>query len=514
MMQLTTRQRDILKVLLSSGDPIRTSDLASEINLTTRQVNYSMRGLRSWLKKNDAFLQTTPGVGVKVDCQAQQKEALIEKLTLNENLQLVLSPEQRQQLICFLLLINPEPVILTQICLNLRISRSTVISDLDQVESWLEMWGIDLERKQNYGIWITNPEKDKQQVLLSLIWGDSPFKPSIFQVSFQIGLVFLLEKDIDSTPVIKEINNFLNLSNMKKIFNKVVFVEDFLGGRFADEAVLYLALVFSVLIDRIKMGIHIQIPEQEITLLKKMQEWKAAERLAKNLVRNSPVIWEDSDIAYIVMHILSSPVLENWNSDYEKADAHKDLFLELLEKISLIYTIEGLKDDPTLREGIVNYLVPLFNQHKYKLWFPKANVELSTDIQFDEEIDIGGHLNDIIYQHMHITLQEEDMRILLALVRAASIRMRSYKFNNVILVCPSGMATAQLLTARLKTRFPHLGKVSVLSFRELDDEKVSSADLIITLMPLPEAITKEKPVIQVSPQLFPCDIEAITSFLG
>ena len=50
-MQLTTRQRDILKVLLSSGDPIRTSDLASEINLTTRQVNYSMRGLRSWLKK-------------------------------------------------------------------------------------------------------------------------------------------------------------------------------------------------------------------------------------------------------------------------------------------------------------------------------------------------------------------------------------------------------------------------------------------------------------------------------
>ena len=514
MVQLTTRQRDILKVLLSTSDPIRTSDLASEINLTTRQVNYSLKGLKSWLMKNNTILQTTPGLGVRVNCQSPQKAVLIEQLTFNENIQLVLSPEQRQQLICFLLLINPEPVILTQICLNLKISRSTVISDLNQVEGWLERWGINLERKQNYGIWITNSEKVKQQILLSLIWGASPFSPSIFQVSFQTGLVFSLEKDIDSTPVIKDINNFLNLSNMKKIFNKVVFIEDFLGGRFTDEAVLYLALVFSILIDRINMGIHIRIPEQEIEQLKKMQGWKAAERMARNLVEDSPIIWEDGDIAYIVMHILSSPVLENWNSDFGKADAHKGLFGELLEKISSIYKIEGLKDDPTLREGIVNYLVPLFNQKKYNLWFPKANIELSTDIQFNEEVDFANHVIEIIYKHTHINLKEEDMRILVALVRAASIRMRSYKFNNVILVCPSGMATAQLLTARLKTRFPHLGKLSVVSFRELDEERVSSADLIITLMPLPENITKEKPVIQVSPQLFPCDIEAITSFLG
>jgi len=104
--------------------------------------------------------------------------------------------------------------------------------------------------------------------------------------------------------------------------------------------------------------------------------------------------------------------------------------------------------------------------------------------------------------------------MLIAFMRAAYIRLRSYQFSNVLLVCPSGMATAQLLTARLKTRFPHLGKLTVVSFRELDKERVANADLIITLMPLSKEIARGKPIIQVSPQLSPSDIDAITSFLG
>jgi hypothetical protein len=75
------------------------------------------------------------------------------------------------------------------------------------------------------------------------------------------------------------------------------------------------------------------------------------------------------------------------------------------------------------------------------------------------------------------------------------------------------MATAQLLTARLRTRFPHLGKLTVVSFRELDDERVANADLIITLMPLSKEIAGENPLFGFA-AAFPSDIEAITSFLG
>ena len=513
MVPLTTRQRDILKVLLNTNKPIRTCDLAAEIQLTPRQVNYSMKGVKSWLNRNNIMLQSTPGMGVMLKCLPQQKMAMVEELDKSKNVQLVLAPEQRQQLICFLLLIETDPVILTQISLNLKISRSTVISDLDQVEKWLKTCGLALERKQNYGIYIISSEKQRQQALLALIWGNCPFNPNIFLVSYQKGLKFTLADDIKNTPLIKEVDDFLHLFNMKKIFNKVIYIEDFLGGRFTDEAVLYLALVLSILLARIKMGEHIQITEGELKKFHDMQEWKAAEKMVFNLDPFESPLWEQGDIVYIVMHILSSPLLENWVKDLDKAGGYRDLFEELMLAVNSLYKIDGLTEDPTLRDGIINYLIPVFNQHSYDLWFPKANVDLSTINQCEDEMNLVDRMGDIIYKRTSIQLDEEDKYMLVAFLRAAYIRLRPYQFNNVLLVCPSGMATAQLLTARLKARFPRLGKLTVVSFRELDVERVATADLIITLMPLTEDFGKRKPIIQVSPQLSQGDIDAITSFL-
>ena len=449
-----------------------------------------------------------------LECLPAQQIALVEELANTDSVQLVLAPQQRQQLICFLLLIKTEPVLLTHIGLNLKVSRSTVLSDLDQVEKWFNEWGISLERKQNYGIYITSSEKLRQQVLLALMWGKCPFCSSIFEVSYQKGLTFILAEDMQNIPMIKEVNDFLCLFNMKRVFNKVILIEDFLGGRFTDEAVLYLALVFSVLLARIKMDRHIQVSDQDFEKFREMKEWKAAEMLTRNLDQSESTNWQRGDIAYVVMHILSSPLLENWIGDLDKTGEYKKLFEEILNAVNDSYEIDGLREDPTLRDGIINYLIPVFNQHSYHLWFPKANVDLSTGVGFEDELSLAEHLLDIIHRHTSLVLDEEDKYMLVAFIRAAYIRLRSYQFSNVLLVCPSGMATAQLLTARLKTRFPHLGKLTVVSFRELNDERVASADLIITLMPLSKDIAKGKPIIQVSPQLSPSDIDAITSFLG
>ena len=220
-----------------------------------------------------------------------------------------------------------------------------------------------------------------------------------------------------------------------------------------------------------------------------------------NLDSYEAPLWDHGDIAYVVMYVFCSPLLENWVSDLEMVNGYKDLFEELLVTINSLYRINGLTEDPTLREGIINYLIPVFNQHSYGLWFPRAGVDMASIEQCTDEFTLVDQLAEIIHKRISISLKDEDKCMLVAFLRAAYIRLRSYKFNNVLLVCPSGMATAQLLTARLKTRFPHLGKLTVVSFRELDTEKIATADLIVTLMPLAEELVKDTPVIQVSPQL-------------
>lgn len=514
MTTLTTRQRDILKILLEAKEPIGTGDLASAIELSPRQVNYSMKGVKKWLQRREIPLQTKPGVGVILECLPEQRAEITKELEENSNLQLVLTPGQRQQLIGCLLLIETEPIILTQIRSLLNVSRTTIINDLDIIDNWFESWGIELERKQNYGIWITNPEKQRQQVMLALIWGVTPFGTSLFEVSFQNGLYFSLIEDVYVLPLIERVNNFLQQFNLKKIFNKVVYVEDFLGGRFTDEAVLYLALVLSILVARIKMGQHIQFDHETLKEINHLPVWQAAVKLAHSLDEPESINWEEADIAYIAMQILASPRNESWRGEFEQGEVFQALLEDMLKEIGKAYGIKDLDDDLALRDGLVNHLIPVCNQHKYELWYPKTQSGLPLNDKYSKEHATARKLAELIERHISITIPSNEIDMIAALLRAAYIRLRPYHFKQVLVVCPSGMATAQLLTARLSSRFPHLGKINVVSFRELDATMINKADLIITLMPLSNELVQDKPVIQVSPQLSPEDVEAITTFLG
>jgi mannitol operon transcriptional antiterminator len=121
-------------------------------------------------------------------------------------------------------------------------------------------------------------------------------------------------------------------------------------------------------------------------------------------------------------------------------------------------------------------------------------------------------LASIVQQHTQVTLAANEINNIALLLRAAFIRERPNRSQEVIVVCPSGMATAQLLTARLRARFPRLGNLRVVSVRELND-KIGNAELIITTVPLPTSVKSNIKIIQVHPLLLPEDIETITRWL-
>jgi len=119
-----------------------------------------------------------------------------------------------------------------------------------------------------------------------------------------------------------------------------------------------------------------------------------------------------------------------------------------------------------------------------------------------------------VYEFTGVNLPQSEINNLVVLLRAAFIRNRSYRFDRVLIICPSGMATAQLLIARLHARFPNLSNLEVISLRDLTPTLISSADLILTTVPLARQYANHPKIIQVHPLLMPEDIEAITQFLS
>ena len=165
MLALTTRQRDILRVILDVNRPIGSIELAEILHLTPRQVTYNMQGVKVWLKQHDQDLAILPGVGFVVPIASDHARELIQQINIQSGLQIILSVSQRQQLLALFLLTRSEPFILAQLEQISQVSRMTIIKDLDEIENWLQEQKIKLVRKPHFGTQVNGSERDCQQAL-------------------------------------------------------------------------------------------------------------------------------------------------------------------------------------------------------------------------------------------------------------------------------------------------------------------------------------------------------------
>jgi transcriptional antiterminator len=171
MITFTTRQREILKIILDVKRPIGSVELAKLLRITPRQVNYSIKGVKVWLRQHGQDLRVSPGVGFSVDLTADQSQTLVQKINVHSDVQIILSVSQRQQLLALFLLTRAEPVILAQLEQISGVSRMTILKDLDEIEKWMQEQNISLVRKPHFGIQVTGAEHNCQQALAEVLWG-------------------------------------------------------------------------------------------------------------------------------------------------------------------------------------------------------------------------------------------------------------------------------------------------------------------------------------------------------
>lgn len=513
MVMLTTRQRDLLRLLLAANAPQVTGDLAAQMNLTPRQVSYGLKGLDQWLAEHDTTLKVTPGVGVSLDCPSDQQHILLKDLSAESDIQLVLSLEQRQQLLALILIVATEPVILYQLQQLAQVSRTTITKDLDTVEEWLDGRSLILERRPNYGILVSGGEQARRQAMAALVWGETPFGPPLIELDHNQGVLFSLVNDANLLPIVQRAGDIVRRWDTQRTFSMVAYAEAQLDGRFTDDAVLHLALGFAIQTSRIQQGQTVQSDAATVDELRQFSVWPVAKRLAHRLAWHGPT-WPDAEIANLSMHLLAAPRNDRWPGDLAFNDAFASLLETIMETVADAYQRPGLSHDRKLHDGIATHIVPAFFRQCFQIWMPAALPAAELPPRYGFELSLARQILGLIEQHTAVSLPEPEASTLALLLRAAHIRTRPNQKHNVIVVCPSGMATAQLLVARLNACFPRLAELNVLSLRELSHKPLTATDIIITTVPLPEAIRSRTTVIQVHPLLLPEDIEAITQWLA
>jgi mannitol operon transcriptional antiterminator len=515
MITFTTRQREILKIILDVNRPIGSVELAKLLHITPRQVNYSIKGVKVWLRQHGQDLSVLPGVGFTVNLTADQTQALFQKINVHSDVQIVLSVSQRQQLLALFLLTRMEPFILAQLEQISHVSRMTILKDLDEIDSWLQSQKIRLIRKPHFGIQVSGAERDCQQALAELLWGEAPFSTDpVTKIAHSDGLKFNLQGDAQLLPLVGSINNYLDSLHIRRAISLVAKAEEQLGGRFTDDAVLHLALVFAIMANRVQSGNHLEVDDKILAPLQSAKMWLVASYVARRLARESNSTWKPGDIAGIAMEMMAAPRNDAFPGELERESDFSALSERLMEHISQAFGISKIKHDRTLQNGLLNNIVPACFRQRFNLWFPVALNNAGLPDKYEKEHTVAQEIAKLVYESTGVNLPQSEINNLVVLLRAAFIRNRSYRFNRVIVICPSGMATAQLLVARLHARFPNLSNLEVISLRDLTPVLVSSADLILTTVQLPRQYANNPKVIQVHPLLMPEDIETITQFLS
>jgi len=516
---LTTRQRDILRILLEASAPLGAAEIATRLSLSARQVTYSLMGVKSWLAYRDITLKITPGVGISLECSSKQAHTLQQEVASKSRLQLILTPGQRQQQLALLLLSRSgDPMLVQYLQHLLQVARATVLKDLDEVSHWLEDWRIQLIRKPNFGVMVTGNELILQQALAALLWAETPFEDPLVEMTYADGPVFALKADTELLPIVAQANQILGRLNTQRVLGQVAYAEEQLGGRFTDDAVLHLSLALAILAERVHSGRHLEVDDEtigETTLawLQALPVWEVSRTIARRLGWSHDCPWQDADLAGIAMHILAAPHSEIWPGNLDREQRESILINQLVEHISRAYDQPGLANDLTLRDGLVNHVIPACLRQRFHLWYPSQLNSANLPEQYEFEYRVASDLARHVKEQTQLDLPASEVNNLAMLLRAAAIRNRRLQSRRVTVICPSGMATAQLLVARLEARFPHLGRFNVISLRELNQATVANTDLILTTVPLPQHLTENVTVIQVHPLLMPQDIDAITLFL-
>jgi len=511
---LTTRQRDILKIILEANRPIGSVEMARRLQITPRQVNYSMKGVRAWLNHHQQDLIITPGAGFAHSMPAEQANALLHEISLHSSLQIILSVSQRQQLLALFLLTADAPAIVSQLEQMARVSRVTLLKDLDEIQAWFAQQNIDLVRRPNYGIQVRCPEQDCQRAIAKVLWNETPFNSDpITHITHAEGLVFNLERDAALLPLVDYARRLIDAIHLRRTINLVAKAEEQIGGRFTDDAVLHLALVFQIIASRLQAGRPLEMPPPDVEWLQATSLWPVAEYVSRHLRREANLVWKPANIAWIATEMLAAPRSDILPAQVDLDGAFSTLIDELMIDISREFTIPKLRHDHTLENGLYNCIVPACFRQRFNLWFPAALNDINLPEQHEREVEIASHIARRVQEHSGVALPQSEVNNLVVLLRAAFIRNRTYRFDRIIVVCPSGMATAQLLVARLNARFPYLSSLQVTSMRDLTPALVNSADLILTTVPLPKQYTSSK-IIQVHPLLMPEDIDSITRFLS
>ncbi|MBE3593287.1 MAG: transcription antiterminator [Thermoanaerobacter sp.] len=495
---------EIINMLLNSEQPLTVDYIANTLKVSNKTIRNDLKKAEEFVQQKGVKIIKKPRVGIVLEGPRNKKLELADEIKKSLDFEEPFSPEARKNYILKRLFMSKGSVTTKELAEELYVSRVTIHKDLQSVEKWLSKFNLKLLKKPNYGIEVVGDEENWRNAVASLIVSTKEQKElKEFLYNDYTGRI-----DYRTLMQLRELFD-IDYKQLEKIVSNA---ESKLKFRFSDEAFISLVIHVAISIERLKHKKDVKLSKAVLNNLKQKDEYVIAQQMAKEIEAKFNVVLPESEIGYIVLHIIGTKMQQNKIEDVNlELEDEESIELAVIMSKEIINIAEralslDLSNDKQLLNGLILHLRPTINRLKYGLTLRNP---LLNDIKenYPEIYGVAWMTSVVFEKYLGKKVAEEEIGYI-ALHLGAAVE-RAKKPLKALVVCTTGIGTAQLLAARLEKSFKQIEIKDIVSSVSLHESILNDIDIVISTVP----IEINKPFINISPLLTQNDIRRLDEFI-
>ncbi len=515
---LDSRSKDILLAILEGSTLTSLTVLAEQFAISLPSLQHSLQRINVWLEINGSDLQFDTHIGnfIQADVNDREKESIKKKLNALEGYSLISSPLERQHYLILSLLTNQEPVLTKRIAITLGVSRPTIFNDLDQVETWLKKFDIELIRKPGSGFFIKGREGNIRKAIEYLL----------LDTIGEMSLLTLYQgkKAYSSLTQNRQMlleNSTFSVETLDLVYcgNLVGKIEKELDCVFTDSTNISLTLFLGILIERAQSDQYIDELSGVRNGLLQTKEFSISGKVVADINERFNLQLMEPEQINLTERLLGCKTrifplrIKGDNSTIFGMEELEQIAKEMIAEAAR-YLHPILNIDQSLYQGLVAHLKPVINRLYYNQ--PIRNFLLQ-DIkkQYPYIYRVAKKISNILEEKVGRLVSDQEIGYIAMHLGAAMERLKVFSPQRVraMIVCSGGCATVWMLDSRIRAEFPEIEIIGVSSLREFSQKgfKGKDFDIVITTIPLD---IPGIPFLCVNPLLTESDIQQLHDYLN
>ncbi len=495
---LNSRCVQLLLYLLDSTIPITIDSLSKKYKVSNRTIRYDLDIIDEFLNDNGfKLLIRKPNSGIMLMEDPDEKERLSGFMGKLNIYYIILSKEDRKSLILSELLGQQDYATINSIAEKLCVSRNTIIKDLEGVKRWLADYNLSIESIPKHGIRITGEEKYLRRAQIELLTESKGMLKSMAE----------MENDTqENTKSSSSLKSFFDDIDIQYIEECINTAEKELNTVFSDEAFVGLTIHIAIAVKRIQSKKEISMDKDELKSLEITKEFAVASNITKMLEERFGITISADETGYITIHLLGS---NRSSSKVTESENWVELQILTNDVIQNVSTAIGndLTGDGQLYRGLFEHLKPTIYRlnHDLTLKNPILDEIKSRYSELFEAVKTGlKPVED--FTGKKLSEEEEGYFAMHFGAALERIKDKTASKMNVLVVCATGVGTAEMLSSRIQSVFD-VNIVGTAARHQVRDAlKENKVDLIITSVPMEEpGVT----CVEVNPLLTEKDIQRL-----